>query len=82
MTLQHDPLCPAKRAELLEAEHCWRCDLIRKVRQDERSQKPQNGTPLLVWQCGDCGNTYDTGVRYCPNARLDQHAVTTAKEAK
>jgi len=27
------------------------------------------------WDCGDCGNTYDISVQYCPNKYLDQAIV-------
>ncbi|MFZ9967991.1 MAG: hypothetical protein ACO3IN_13515 [Steroidobacteraceae bacterium] len=30
--MSHDPLCPAKPAEQLLPEQCWRCQLIAKVR--------------------------------------------------
>lgn len=40
MTLanDHDPLCPTKVGDQLLPDRCWRCDLIAKVRHDERSK--------------------------------------------
>lgn len=32
----------------------------------------------LTWQCGDCGNTYEYSVRYCPNNLIDKLSVTKA----
>jgi hypothetical protein len=31
------------------------------------------------WDCGDCGNTYDTSVECCPNKHLDEAIVRLKK---
>jgi len=32
----------------------------------------------ITWQCGDCGNTYDLAVQYCPNNILDRALLNMA----
>jgi len=32
----------------------------------------------LIWQCGDCGNTYEYSVKYCVNNLLDKVAAEKA----
>jgi hypothetical protein len=32
----------------------------------------------LIWQCGDCGNTYEYSVKYCVNNLLDKLAAEKA----
>lgn len=29
-------------------------------------------TEDITWKCGECGNTYDLGVEFCPNNILDK----------
>lgn len=31
------------------------------------------------WVCGDCGNTYDAGVKSCPNNMLDSAKLDLAR---
>ena len=33
----HDPICPVKYRDAITADQCWRCDLIARVREDERA---------------------------------------------
>lgn len=28
-----------------------------------------------TWECGDCGNTYESSVQNCPNTQLDKAHV-------
>ena len=34
----------------------------------------------MSWECGDCKNTYDISVKYCPNTYLDQAILNLEKE--
>ncbi len=34
----------------------------------------------LTWECGDCGNIYESSVQYCPNNNLDKAIVSLKKQ--
>lgn len=40
-----------------------------------------DGVQKSTWVCGDCGNTYDAAVQYCPNVALD-HAYVLVRLAE
>lgn len=34
----------------------------------------------MSWKCGDCGNTYDSSVQYCPNKFLDKATLKVERQ--
>jgi len=45
---------------------------------DELREGVEVNLDELIWQCGDCGNTYEYSVKYCVNNLLDKLAVEKA----
>lgn len=50
--MSHDPLCPVLRVFKGECDSCDACDLIAKVRADERRQAAQRISVLPHWTDG------------------------------
>lgn len=82
--MNHDPLCQAgiwcgycvSLAKCACDRPC-QCDLIAAARADERATLLTEDLPTGYWVCSECGNKYETTVRYCPNGQADRHRVTT-----
>lgn len=79
--IAHDPLCPWTSKQFIQPSNGWwkycQCDLIAKTRADERATLLTEDLPTGYWVCSECGNKYETTVRYCPNGLADRHRVTT-----
>jgi hypothetical protein len=47
---------------------------MKKTQLDIYDSGYTNGYYDASWECSDCGNTYDSSVKQCPNEYLDKAA--------
>jgi hypothetical protein len=40
-----------------------------------------DGVKAAAWECGDCGNVYQSTIDYCPNNAIDQ-AMADLRQAE
>ena len=71
--MTHDPLCPWQGYERVPDTVCWHCDLIAKVRADQRNRDAD----LIDAHAKDTHRHVGGNVTYC-DQRLGDHCDITA----